>query len=164
MQLIIDLILLVVAVTIVLSSTAGAAEWQGSCLGEFVESGEHGGRLRFTQRDTEGSQPHYLFFEDSCWQVSKTLGNRNHYIRNCRDTQLPPTRSWEYWWTGSWRSGWGDDDTSLTLEFTSLSPCQLVRVAGEGEVVRKQGSSLGDYRSEYIIVLIMHAASNMTIK
>ena len=52
---------------------------------------------------------------------------------------------WLYW--GS------DDDTSLTLEFTTLSPCQLVRVAGEGEVVEKRGSELGDYRSEYISLL-----------
>ena len=148
-----------------LSSTAGAAERQGSKLGEFVKAGEHGGKPFFTQRNTEGSKPKYLYFEDSCWQVSVTLGYGNHYIRNCRDTQLPPTRSWEYWWTGSWRSGWGDDDTSLTLEFTNLSSiCKLVRVTGEGDVVEKQGSSLGDYRSEYIIVLIMHAASNMTIK
>ena len=29
-----------------------------------------------------------------------------------------------------------DDDTSLTLEFTTLSSCQL---AGGGEVVKKQG-------------------------
>ena len=46
-----------------------------------------------------------------------------------------------------------DDDTSLSLEFTTLNPCQLVRVAGEGEVVRKQDSVLGDYRSVYINVL-----------
>ena len=145
--------ILLVAVTIVLSSTAGAAEWQGSCLGEFVESGEHGGRLRFTQRDTEGSQPHYLFFEDSCWQVSMTLGNRKDFIKNCQDTQLPPARDWEYVKNGRWN----DDDTSLTLEFTSLSPCQLVRVKGEGDVLQKKGSSLGDYRSAYISVLnIMH--------
>ena len=40
-----------------------------------------------------------------------------------------------------------DNDTTLTLEFTTLSPiCQLVRVAGEGEVVEKRGSELGDYR------------------
>ena len=39
------------------------------------------------------------------------------------------------------------------MEFTTLSPCKLVRVAGEGEVVEKVGSSLGDYRSEYISVL-----------
>ena len=112
-----------------LSSTAGAAEYLGNWLGEFVEAGEHGGKPFFRQRDTEGSKPQYLYFEDSCWQVSVTLGNGNHYIRNCRDTQLPPTRSWEYWWATFWTEGWGDDDTSLTLEFTSLSPCQLVRVA-----------------------------------
>ena len=135
--------------TIVLSSTARAAEYQGHRLGEFVEAGEHGERPFYRQRTTEGSKPHYLYFEDNCWQVSETLGNRNDYIKNCQDTQLPPTKSWEYVGDG----GWSDDDTSLTLEFTTLSPCQLVRVAGEGEVVKKRGSELGDYRSEYISVL-----------
>ena len=46
-----------------------------------------------------------------------------------------------------------DDDTSLTLEFTTLNPCQLVRVEGEGDVVQRQDSIMGDYRSAYIIVL-----------
>ena len=142
-----------------LSSTAGAAEWVGNRLGEFVEAGEHGGRPYYLQRNTEKRQPNYLFFEDYCWRVSETFESRNSNVKNCKDTQLPPKRNWKYAKYGRW-----SDDTSLTLEFTSLSPCQLVRVAGEGEVVRKQGSSLGDYRSEYIIVLIMHAASNMTIK
>ena len=58
------------------------------------------------------------------------------------------------------RTGWlyfdgenqNSNDTSLTLEFTSLSPCQLVRVAGEGEVVKKQGDKLGDYRFPFIIL------------
>ena len=32
------------------------------------------------------------------------------------------------------------------MEFTTLSPiCQLVRVTGKGDVVEKQGSSLGNY-------------------
>ena len=38
------------------------------------------------------------------------------------------------------------DDTSLTLEFTALSPCRLVRVVGEGDVADLHGSQLGDYR------------------
>ena len=128
-----------------LSSTAGAADHQGYRLGEFVEAGEHGERPFYRQRTTEGSKPTYLYFEDNCWQVSETLGNRNDNIKNYQDTQLPPTRNWEYV-----KDGWRDDDTSLTLEFTTLSPCKLVRVAGEGDVVKVHGGSLGDYRSEYI--------------
>ena len=133
-----------------LTSTAGAAEYLGGRLGEFQEVGKHGGRPFFAQRETEGTQPQNLYFEDNCWQISVTLGNRNDYVKNCQNTQLPPTRNWEYAKDG----GWSDDDTSLTLEFTTLSPiCQLVRVAGEGDVVEKQGSSLGDYRSVYFSVL-----------
>ena len=53
------------------------------------------------------------------------------------------TSNWLYW-DGK---KWNNNDTSLTLEFTSLSPCKLVRVAGNQEdVVEKQGNSLGDYR------------------
>ena len=93
--------------------------------------------------------------------VSSTLGGSGGWLSNLQNTNTPPSTQWEDGKDGKL----SDDDTSLTLEFTNLSPiCQLVRVAGEGEVVEKQGSSLGDYRSEYIIVLIMHAASNMTIK
>ena len=130
-----------------LSSTAGAAEVWGSRLGEFVEEEEeeeHGGRPYFKQRDTVSKEPQYLYFEDPCWQVSLVLGNGGKYIRNCQDSQLPPTRNWEV--ADGWNQ-WSDNDTSLTLEFTPLSPCKLVRVAGEGDVVKLQGDSLGDYRS-----------------
>jgi len=134
--------------TIVLSSTAGAAEYQGNNLGEFVEAGEHGGRPYYKQRDTEGGRPRYLYFGDNCWQVSVTLGNRNDYIKNCQNTQMPPTRNWEYaHYDGTW--SWSNDDTSLTLEFTTLSLCQLVRVVGGDEVVEKRCEcELGDYRLE----------------
>merc|ERR1711953_372215 len=86
----------------------------------------------------------YLYFEDNCWQVSETLGNRNNYIKNCQNTRLPPKRNWEY----IKNDGWTNDDTSLTLTFTTLSPCKMVRVTGRGDVVEKQPESLGDYRLE----------------
>ena len=79
--------------------------------------------------------------------VSKTLGGSSAYLRNYQDTPLPPTDQWLFWDGEKMNDG----DTSLTLEFTALSPCQLVRVAGEGDVVKKQGNSLGDYRSAYNI-------------
>ena len=82
--------------------------------------------------------------------VSDTLGESKGFLRNLQNTNTPPSTQWEYSKDGRW----SDDDTSLTLEFTTLSPiCQLVRVAGEGDVVEKRGSELGDYRSEYISVL-----------
>ena len=37
---------------------------------------------------------------------------------------------------------WYNNDTSLTLEFTSFSPCKLVRVVGSESVVERVGSSL----------------------
>ena len=82
-----------------LSSTAGAAEYRGPSLGEYLEAGEkYGERRYYIQKDTEGATPHYLYFEDNCWQVSKTLGNRNDYIKNCQNTTLPPIgyEGWEY--------------------------------------------------------------------
>ena len=80
------------------------------------------------------------------------MGGRSTFLRNLQNTNTPPSTQWEYAKDGKYN----DADTSLTLEFTTLSPiCQLVRVAGRGGVVRMQGSSLGDYRSEYIIVVII---------
>ena len=79
--------------------------------------------------------------------VSDTLGGSGAALRNLQNTNKPPSTQWEYAKDGKWNDG----DTSLTLEFTALSPCQLVRVAGGGDVVKKQGNSLGDYRSAYNI-------------
>ena len=131
-----------------LSSTAGAAENVG-VLGEFVEAGEHGGRPYFRQRDTEGTEDIFLYSEGGKWWVNDILGESTGSLRNSQNTNTPPSTQWEYAKDGKW----SDDDTSLTLEFTTLSPiCQLVRVEGEGDVVEKVGTSLGDYRSEYISV------------
>merc|ERR1712007_60474 len=49
--------------TIVFSSTAGAAEYQGTSLGEFVRVGDYNGRPFYKQRDTEGSENTFLFSE-----------------------------------------------------------------------------------------------------
>ena len=63
-----------------------------------------------------------------------------------QSTHSALTGTWEHWDGGKWH----DDDTSLTLTFTTLSPCKMVRVTGRGDVVEKHGSkgldSLGDYR------------------
>ena len=141
-----------------LSSTAGAAEYQGGLLGEFVEAGEHGGRPYYRQRDTEGSSETFLYSEGGRWLVSDTLGKSVGGMANYRDSPQPPMEQWLY----SDGKKQNDNDPSLTLEFTTLSPCQLVRVAGEGEVVEEQQDCLGDYRSEYISVL--NRSSNVIIK
>ena len=134
-----------VAATIVLSSTGGAAEWQGDSLGEYVQAGEHGGRPYFIQRDTGGSEKYFLHYisEKGYWFVSKSLADTNAFVRNFEDTLSPPRDNWIFW-DGRKRKV---NDASFTLEFTSLSPCKLVRVAGEGDVVKEHGSKLGDYRS-----------------
>ena len=120
-----------------LSSTAGAAEHRGDSLGEYVEAGEHGGRPYFKQRDTVGSADWFLYSTGGKWHVSATLGGLSSIpLINNQDTPLPPTDQWLYW-----ENDWNDGDTSLTLEFTALSPCQLVRVSGEGN-----SNQHGDYR------------------
>ena len=133
--------LLLVAATIVFSSSAGAAEYQGHMLGEFVEAGEHGGRPYYRQRDTEGEDA-FLYSERGSWLVSNTLGGSSANLRSSQNTIKPPVDRWMFS-----RGEYNDDDTSLTLEFTSLSPCQLVRVEGEGDVLKEQPDCLGDYRS-----------------
>ena len=45
---------------LVLSSTGGAAEYNGDTLGEYAEEGEYEERPYFKQRDTEGVNDTYL--------------------------------------------------------------------------------------------------------
>ena len=47
--------------TIVFSSNAGAAEYVGGALGEFVRTGELNGRPYYKQRDTEGKVDIFLY-------------------------------------------------------------------------------------------------------
>ena len=133
------------------SSVAGAAEHQGHRLGEFVEAGEYNGRPFYKQRDTEGTsslpgnEDMFLYYSEHYsdgWWVSGTLGGSTGSLYNDQNTSLPMRSNWLYW-DGK---KWNNNDTSLTLEFTSLSPCKLVRVVGGEDVVEKVGSSLGDYR------------------
>jgi len=130
--------------TFVFSSVAGAAEHL-NVLGEFVEAGRHLGRPFYRQRDTEGTEDIFLFYDKGGWFVGDILGKSSGYPYTKQYTWLASnnTTGWEYWDGKKW-----NNDTSLTLEFTSLSPCKLVRVSGYGDVVRRQGSSLGDYRWE----------------
>ena len=71
--------------------------------------------------------------------MGKSVGN----LRNKQNNDTPPSSQWEYYDGEKMNK----NDTSLTLEFNSLSPiCQLVRVAGGSDVVERVGIWLGDYR------------------
>ena len=60
--------------------------------------------------------------------VSDTLGDSAGFLLNHQNSPLPPTAGWEFW-DPSKKARYDNDDTSLTLEFTGLSPsCQVVRV------------------------------------
>ena len=84
------LTLSLVAATIVLSSTAQAAERVGNSLGEYVEAGEHRGRPYYKQRDTEGRSENFLYSEGGEWLVSSDLGDSYGRLKNPQDTPLPP--------------------------------------------------------------------------
>ena len=129
---------------IVLSSNGSAAEWVGSVLGEYVRmAGEYNGRPYYKQRDTEGSKDTFLYYHyNGMWMVSLKLGEETGALTSIQDTLLPPTSNWEY----AREKLFVEDDTSLKLEFTSLSPCEQGEVTGKGEVVEKKGQVLGDYR------------------
>ena len=129
---------------IVLSSNGSAAEWVGSVLGEYVRmAGEYNGRPYYKQRDTEGSKDTFLYYHyNGMWMVSLNLGDETGALTSIQDTLLPPTSNWEY----AREKLFVEDDTSLKLEFTSLSPCEQGEVTGKGEVVEKKGQVLGDYR------------------
>ena len=63
-------------------------------------------------------------------------------LMNEGDTGLPMASNWLFFDSnGRW-----ERDTSLRLEFTSLSTCEVVGVTGKGDVVELHGGSLGNYR------------------
>ena len=112
-------------------------------MGEYVEQEEkHNGRVYYMQRHTEGEVKTYLYFWENTWKVGNTLGNGIGGIRNRQDALLPPTSGWEYWDN----TKWVDDDTTLGLKFSRLTPCRIICVEGDREVRRHQSSSLGNYR------------------
>ena len=128
-----------------LSSTAEAAEYQGSRLGEFVRVGDYNNRPFYKQRDTEGGEDVYMYYHmyiNDEWRVGPTLGGPRVGLRNRQDTYLPPRANWLYAKNGKSV----DDDRTLKLDYTTLSPCKLVRVAGSGRVLNHQSSKMGDYR------------------
>ena len=75
--------------------------------------------------------------------VSGTLGKSSGWLKNRQDADLPPRANWLY---ADGKGGWFDDDRTLKLDYTTLSPCKLVRVAGSGRVLNHQSSRMGDYR------------------
>jgi len=132
-----------VADTIVFSSTAGAAERQGGSLGEFIRMGDYyNNHPYYKQRDTEGQRDLYLFYISGGWMVGPTLGKSNGGLWSRQDTVLPPRANWLY----SNGKKWSDDDQTLKLDYTTLSPCELVRVAGSGRVLDHEPGSMGYYR------------------
>ena len=140
-----------VADTIVFSSTAGAAEYQGTSLGEFVRVGDYNGRPFYKQRDTEGSENTFLFSEGGIWVVGQTLGGPTGMLANVQDTDLPPRANWFYVDGRDGTKTWRNNDQTLRLEYTTLSlPCRLVRVAGSGSVLIAQCDRIGIYRFAYI--------------
>ena len=103
--------------------------------------------------DVEGEGGLYLY-QNNTWIVDygRVLGrhqwvpwNEFPQLMNMETTDLPPQKGWQY----SLGDEWVDDDTTLLLELTSLSPCQLVSVEGNADIRRYQPNNiLGDYRIE----------------
>ena len=129
----------------------GAAEHQGSRLGEFVRAGEFNGRPFYKQRDTEGEENTFLFSEGGIWVVGQSLGGPTGLLANVQDTDLPPRANWLYVHGTDGNRSWRNNDQTLKLEYTTLSsPCRLVRVAGSGSVLIAQWNTIGIYRFAYI--------------
>ena len=134
-----------------LSSTAGALQYQGVRLGEFLVAGDYLDRPYYKQRDTEGSENTFLFSEGWIWVVGQSLGGPTGLLANVQDTDLPPRANWLYVDGTDGTKTWSNNDQTLKLEYTTLSsPCRLVRVAGSGSVLIAQWNAMGIYRFAYI--------------
>ena len=99
-QIISNVFTLLLADTIVFSSTAGAAEYAGAVLGEFVKFMELEGRPFYRQRNTEGSRSVVLGSGGIAsivgWLVTD-LGNSSGLLTNDQDSDLPPKANWLYY-------------------------------------------------------------------
>jgi len=153
--------------TIVLRSTGGAIENHGNEHGEFVKEGEYNGHAYYRQRDTEceGEGGLYLF-KNTTWSVDyvRVVGpniyGRHQWVlwnefsrgrmRNTETSDLPPQKGWQYSeYSGDGLNEWVDNDTTLFLEFNSLSPCKLLSVEGDADIKRYQPNNiLGNYKIE----------------
>jgi len=120
----------------VLSSTAGAAEYKGSYLGEYQRAGEWEGRGYWKQRGGK----HYLYYTGGSWIVSDEFGASSGGLYYPDESEEPPRTGWEYSGGSEWRS-----DPSLTLSCGSLAPCARVTVALAGAAARVKGSHQGVY-------------------
>ena len=128
----------------VFSSRAGAAEYQGDFLGEFLERGDYNGRMSYIQRDNVGQKDIFLYYhKQGVWLVGPVLGGTRNHLQNPRDSLTPPKKGWGFW--GRKRFSL-EFDLTLSLEYGSIVPCQEVIINGEGEVRHIQEGSLGTYK------------------
>ena len=73
-----------------LSSTAGALQYQGVRLGEFLVAGDYLDRPYYKQRDTEGSSDVFLYYQDNEWWVYDKLGESKGWLRSRQSGPQPP--------------------------------------------------------------------------
>ena len=82
---------------VVFSSTAGAAEYQGDFLGEFLERGDYNGRMSCIQRDNVGQKDIFLYYhKQGVWLVGPVLGGTRNRLQNPRDSLAPPQKGWGF--------------------------------------------------------------------
>ena len=129
---------------LVFSSAAGAAEYQGDLLGEFLERGNYNGRMSYVQQDNVGQKDFFLYYhKQGVWLVGPSLGGTRNHLQNPSDSLAPPRSGWGYWG----RNGtFLDFDSTLSLQPGMLEPCQKVVVEGDAKVKSLQESSLGTYK------------------
>ena len=118
-----------------LSSTGGAAVYQGNKLGEYQRAGEWEGKSFWRQRSGFG----ILFYNGMNWVVSDELSSGNNgWLWSNVDSEKPPMTGWEYW--NLKKEEWGRD-SNMTLSCGSLIPCSRVKLNIQGN-----GESEGVYR------------------
>jgi len=100
--------------SLVLSSSGGAAAYQGSYLGEYQRAGEWEGRSTWRQRSGFG----IFFYNGTNWVVSDELSSSNNgWLSSNVDSEEPPVTGWEYW--NHEKEEWGKDG-KMTLSCGSL--------------------------------------------
>ena len=103
----------------VISSTGGAAKYNGGVLGQFEYYEDKGYYVQSsTEQSEENFEAVYLYRdEEDRWKVGPKPGDQNAWLYNTLPSKTPPTSGWQWGDSKSWH-----DDPTLTVTPGPLPP------------------------------------------
>ena len=134
-----------ITLTIVLSSTGGAAQHSGGSLGQYCHDRDKGCYVQTsTEKGHEKYMRRYIYPVDDSWYVGSTPGEKKGYLRNRTTSNTLPLVGWE---VANGKGGWtATADPTLVISpgpMTSL--CDSLTVSASGPAAEEQSNRLGEF-------------------